>query len=100
MSLAKKGDPLKRTETLIRDIRAKYLPILEKGLGDRQPRLELAVYMDLIIRCLFAKPWPALSFTKVTLPKGHFTGEDMGPWCGLGKVPRLQVHGPELCRGL
>ena len=36
LSLCKKPDLLKRTETVIRDLRAMYLPILEKSLGDRQ----------------------------------------------------------------
>ena len=71
LSLCKKTDLLKTIETQIRDLRAKYLPILEKALGDRQARLEVAVYLDLIIRCLFAKPWPSLD-PKVTLPNGVF----------------------------
>ena len=51
-----------------------HLPILEKSLGDRQARLEVAVYLDLIIRCLFAKPWPSLD-PKVALPVGRFSQE-------------------------
>ena len=35
----------------------------------------MAVYLDLINRCLFPKPWPALAFTKVPLPKGQFSQE-------------------------
>ena len=76
MSLVKKPELLNSIEKQIRDLRAKYLPILEKALGDRQARLEVAVYLDLIIRCLFAKPWPSLD-PKVTLPVVRFfTGED------------------------
>ena len=74
LSLCRKTDLLKTIETQIRDLRAKYLPILEEALGDRQARLELAVYLDLIIRCLFSKPWPLLD-PKVTLPVGKFSQE-------------------------
>ena len=87
LSLCKKTDLLKNTERQIRDLRAKYLPILEMALGDRQARLEVAVYLDLIIRCLFAKPWPSLD-PKVTLHMGRFSQEkirDLG--VAWGKVP-------------
>ena len=42
-------------EKTIRDLKAKYLPILEKSLGPRVARLEITVYIGLLIRCLFGK---------------------------------------------
>ena len=74
-SRCKKPELLQTLEAQIKDLRGKYLPILEKALGDRQARLEMAVYLDLVIRCLFSKPWPTLAFTKVTLNKGQFSQE-------------------------
>ena len=82
-SLCKKPDVLKNLEGHIRDLRAKYLPILEPALGDRQARLEVAVYLDLIIRCLFAKPWPSLD-PKVILPVG-FHRRILGTLVWLGQ---------------
>ena len=62
-SLCKKPDLLLTLETKFREIRAKYLPLLEKGMSPSQARIELQGYMDLVLRCLFsgassAKPGP------------------------------------------
>ena len=42
LSLCKKTELIQTLETQIKDLRGKYLPILEKALGDRQARLEMA----------------------------------------------------------
>ena len=42
---------------------------------------ETKVYIDMIMRCLFAKPWPLVE-PRVLLPVGKFTAEkikDLGP---------------------
>ena len=83
-SLCKKPELLQTLEAQIKDLRGKYLPILETALGDRQARLEVAVYLDLIIRCLFAKPWPSLD-PKVTLPEGMFHRRISGTLVWLGQ---------------
>ena len=70
-SFCKKPDQVNELEKTIRDLKSKYLPILEKHLGDRVGRLEMTTYIILIIRCLFAKPWPVLE-PKMTLPVGKF----------------------------
>ena len=73
---------MNQLEKTIRDLKAKYMPILEKGLGERVARLEITAFMNLIARCLFSKPWPLLE-PRVTLPVGRFL-ED--------KVKSLAVH--------
>ena len=73
-NLCKKPDLLKTIETKIRNIKAKYLPILEQNLCPREARLEVAVYIDLILRCLFNKPWPQVE-PAVTLTVGKFSVE-------------------------
>ena len=82
-SLAKKSDQVSMLEKTIRDLKAKYLPILEKSLGQRVARLEITVYIGLIIRCLFGKAWPEDLEHKVTLPVGKFSEE---------KIHSLGIH--------
>ena len=82
-SLCKKPDQLNQVEKTIRDLKSKYLPILAEGLGERTARLEMTVLMDLILRCLFCKPWPANVVPKVPLAVGKFSDE---------KVKALTVH--------
>ena len=72
--LVKKPDLVQTVEEKIREIRVKYLEVLEKNLSPEQARLELAIYMDLIIRCLLAKPWPVGTF-QIKLPVGRFSAE-------------------------
>lgn len=71
VGLVKKSNLLKSVETQIRDLKKKYLPYLEQFLSARQARLEMAVYIDLVLRCLFAKCWPVLE-PKITLPVGKY----------------------------
>ena len=75
LGFLKKTDLVILLEKTIRDIKAKYLPILSQGLSDRLARLEITVYINLIIRCLFAKHWPANLEIKVDLPLGKFSEE-------------------------
>jgi hypothetical protein len=58
VALGKKTEQVVAVEEMIRGIRAKLLSILQNTFSEKQARLELAVYMDLIIRCLMAKQWP------------------------------------------
>ena len=83
LAFAKRTDQVKQVETTIRDLKAKYLPILEKcGLSTRNARLEITAYMDLIIRCLFNKPWPE-SDVPLKAPVGKFSEE---------KIKALGIH--------
>ena len=75
VQMIKKPDELKAVEEKLREIRDKFLPILETGLDERQARLELSVYCDLIIRCLLGKPWPLDLEIKLTLPLGRFSAD-------------------------
>ena len=59
VQLSKKPDVVQQVEGYLKDMRAKYLPILERTLSPQQARLELAVYSDLVIRCLLGKSWPS-----------------------------------------
>ena len=58
-SLCKKGDVLGSLETKLRELKSKYLEILERSMSEREARLEMANYVCLILRCLFSKPWLA-----------------------------------------
>ena len=82
--LCKKTETLNLLETKIKETRAKFLPILEQSLSQCQARLEIQVYIDLIIRCLLNKPWPPSLNPKVTLPVGKFSVEKVEslavPW--------------------
>ena len=80
-SLCKKGDVLGNLETKLRELKSKYLPILESSLSEREARLEMANYVCLVLRCLFSKPWPVDS--KMTLKLGNFSEE---------KVREIGVH--------
>ena len=82
-AFCKKPDQVNQLEKTIRDLKSKYLPILDKHLGERQARLEFTVYMDLLIRCMFNKPWPLDLPIKLSLPVGKFSEE---------KVKALGVH--------
>ena len=74
VQFVKKPDTVAEVEKKIREIRGEYLPILETTLSPKQARLELAVYVDLIIRCLFSKQWPS-NLPKRSLAMGKFSSE-------------------------
>jgi hypothetical protein len=93
-SLCKKTDLLQNLETKIRDIKKTYLPILEKTLSERQARLEVAVYIDLILRCLFSKPWPRVE-PKVSLPVGKF-GNDKIQDLGIEWAKMVDLKFPDM----
>ena len=57
VALCKKQELLKTVELQLKQVRDKYLPLLEETLSPKEARLELAVYCDWIIRCLMARPW-------------------------------------------
>ena len=59
VGLAKKTDLVTHAQGVLRKVRDKLIPVLEQALGEKQARLELVVYTDLIIRGLMAKPLPA-----------------------------------------
>ena len=76
LALVKKADTLQALEQKLRELRDKYLPILEQSLSTKQARLELSTLMDLVIRCILSKPWPdALSKTMHKVPLGKFSAE-------------------------
>ena len=81
-AFCKKPDLVNQLEKSFRDLKTSYLPLLEKALGPRVARLEIAVYMTLLIRCVFCKACPQLE-PRVTLPVGKFSE---------GKIQALGVH--------
>ena len=72
-SLAKKPKEVEQVEKTLNRLSDKYLPILEKLMGQVAARLELTEYMNLIVRCLFAKPWPENLELKVPGQVGKFS---------------------------
>ena len=81
-TFCKKPDQVLQLEKTFRDLKAKYLPILEQHLGTRVAKLEITVFFDLIVRSLFCRAWPLLE-PRVTLPVGKFSEE---------KIHSLAVH--------
>ena len=72
--LCKKPDQVLAVDNKIREVRNEYLPLLEKFLSPRQARLEVQVFIDLILRCLLTKPWPTFE-KKLSLPAGKYSNE-------------------------
>ena len=85
VSLVKKIDQLETVEKKIREIRDSYIGILEVICGSlAQAHLELAVYMNLIIRSLLAKPWPDEFKSRLSkVPVGKFSA---------AKIKDLGIH--------
>ena len=82
VAFCKKPDQVLQLEKTFRDLKAKYLPILEQHLGARVAKLEITAFFDLIIRSLFCRAWPPLE-PRVALPVGKFSEE---------KIQSLAVH--------
>ena len=72
-ALAKKPKEVEQVEKTLRALSDKYLPILEQSMGKVAARLELTEYMNLVVRCLFAKAWP--ENLELKLPVGKFSQE-------------------------
>ena len=66
----KKTDQVNQMEKTIRNLKNTYLKILEQGMSEQQARLEVTTLIGLVLRCMFAKPWPENMVPKVTLPVG------------------------------
>ena len=99
-NLAKKPDQVAPLEKLIADLRFKHLPVLEETLGSgRAARQELAVYIDLILRCLFSKPWPQNLLTKCPVATGKYSEAKVAAlgvfWGGLLKIKYPDENLPE-----
>ena len=71
----KKTDQVNQMEKTIRNLKTTYLEILEQGMSERQARLEVTTLIGLVLRCMFAKPWPENMVPKVALPVGKFSEE-------------------------
>jgi hypothetical protein len=57
--LGKKAELVQQVEKKILELRGQLLPLLEKTLQPQEARLEFAELINLVVRCLLAKPWPA-----------------------------------------
>ena len=54
----KSPEKIQGLDEQLRALRAKYLPLLEESMVPQDAKLALSLYMDLIVRCTFAKAWP------------------------------------------
>ena len=71
-ALCKKSEVLEDLEKMAEDLRNKAFPILEKGgMQKAMARVQVAHFMDMVIRCLLSKPWSADMPGK--LPAGKYT---------------------------
>ena len=84
-SFCKKGDVVTQTQKTIETLRAKYLPILQEVFDLRVARLEMTVYIDLILRALFGKPWPLNMVPPVSMAVGN-------PGLTEAKILNLGIH--------
>ena len=71
--LLKKTDVLNELEKMVEDLRNKAFPILEKGMQLPIARLQVAHFMDMVMRALMSKPWSADRPCK--LPAGKYTDD-------------------------
>ena len=81
-SLLKKTDKLKVLDQELRSLRENLLKLLEDLSSEKQARLDLAVLMDLVIRCLFPKAWSAACPFKVPESTGKFSVEKIKALAG------------------
>ena len=75
-ALVKKPEAVSAVETLLREARDKYLPLLSALSSPSQARLDFFVFADFVVRCMLCKPWP--SEHKALLaktPVGKFSSE-------------------------
>ena len=70
LNFAKKPDQVMQLEKTIRDLKEKYMKVLEPLLGCRVATLEINTYVSLLIRGMFSKPWPVDMEPRVALPTG------------------------------
>ena len=73
--LAKKKDILTELEKNIADLRKVHLPQLEVFASPSLARKYLAIYIDLILRSVLAKPWPLECPFKIVVPSGKYSSE-------------------------
>ena len=69
--MCKKSETLEDLEKMVEDLRNKALPILEMGMQLPIARLQVAHFMDMVMRCLLSKQWSADRPCK--LPAGKYT---------------------------
>ena len=76
-------------EKKIEDLRNMTFPVLMKVLQPPQARLQVAVFVDMILRSIFPKPWPNDMNTK--LPIGRYSEEKHQKWDTTG-LSRFKKH--------
>lgn len=67
-NLSTKQDQLDALEKNSERVKDKYQPRLADKHGERLAKLDVAVYIDLVLRCLFNKPWPTKREPHVKIP--------------------------------
>ena len=93
--VANKPEALRLIEALLKEARETYLPILERALSPSQARIELFTYANLLVRCFFAKPFPADLGGKVGTLTGKLTREKAKD-IGIFFASRIDERLPEL----
>ena len=68
-NLCKKADLVVSLEKIIEDVRTKALAILTQTMELPMARLQVAVFIDMILRCVMSKPWAANMPLKVPVGK-------------------------------
>ena len=68
-NLCKKPQVVEDLEIMIEDLRNKALPVLQKATQAPLARLQVAHFMDTVIRCILSKPWSAKRPIKLTVGK-------------------------------
>ena len=74
---------------MVEDLRNKAFPILEMGMQLPIARLQVAHFMDMVLRCLLSKPWYADRPCK--LPAGKYT-EDKRKHLGFLWAQRVEKN--------
>ena len=76
-NLAKSSEKCQEIDKLLKNLKKQYLPVLQQFFSERMAKLELSVYLDLVLRCLLSKPWPSALVPKVTLKVGQYSAEQV-----------------------
>ena len=58
-NFCQKGELLENLEKMVEDLRNKAFPILEMGMQLPMAILQVADFMDMVMRCLLSKQWSA-----------------------------------------
>ena len=92
-SFCKKPQLVKDLEIMIEDLRNKAFPVLHQATQPSMARIQVAHFMDAVLRCILSKPWSAAR--PIKLPVGKYT-EDKRQQLGYHWANSVSLEWPGL----